>query len=99
MNTILQAGLTAGVKDTRQGRLTVFFTPLDPFGAEAEEEYDDGLSKPRKVHYKNKWKVSQDAAYCFSVKKHKRKEYNSGRHDLMPLSFMIQCHLIASKKW
>ena len=53
----------AGRKDTKERRQTVFFTPLDPFGAEAEEEYDDDLSKPRKVHYKNKWEVCPDAVY------------------------------------
>ena len=39
MKSILQAGLTAGGKDTKEGRHTVFFTPYDPLGDEAEEEY------------------------------------------------------------
>ena len=60
VNAIPQARLTASGRGTKEGRQTVFFTPLDPVGDEAEEEYDD-LSKPRKVHSKNKWKVCQDA--------------------------------------
>ena len=40
-NSKLQAGLIAVEKDTEEGRQTVFFTPTDPSGDEAEEEYDD----------------------------------------------------------
>ena len=36
---------------------------LRPFGDETEEEFDDVLSKPRKMHYKSIWKVHQDAIY------------------------------------
>ena len=36
-----------------KGRQTVFFTPLDPFGDDAEEEDDDLIHKAKKVHYKN----------------------------------------------
>ena len=44
-------------------------------------------------------KISQDAVYWVNLgKRHKRKDYDSGRHGLMPLSFMTQCQLIASKK-
>ena len=60
VNSFLQ-GLIEGAKDTEEGRQTVFFTSSEPFGDEAEEEYDDELSRPRKVHYKNKSKVSHDA--------------------------------------
>ena len=41
VNSILQAGLIAGGKDTEKGRQTVFFTPSDPIGVETEEECDD----------------------------------------------------------
>ena len=59
VNFILQAGLIAGGRDTEEGRQTVLFTPLDPFRDETEEEYDY-VSKPRKVHCENMWKLSQD---------------------------------------
>ena len=60
VNAILQAGLIAGGKDKKKGRQTTFFTPLDPFGEEAEEEFND-LSRPRNVHYYSKWKPHQGA--------------------------------------
>ena len=89
VNSIQQAGLT-GAKDTKEGRQTVFFTPIDPQGEETEEEYDDS-TKPCKIHHKNRWNVSQDAI-CWV------KNSNSGRPDLTPSSFVTQCWLTASKK-
>ena len=67
MHSIMQAGLRAGAKDTKEGRQTVFFTALDPIGDELDEEYDD-LSKPRKVHYQSKWTITQDAIYCVNLR-------------------------------
>ena len=101
VNSILQAGLITGGKDTKEERQTVFFTPSDPWSDDTEEAYDDS-TKPRKVHYKNKWKIFQDAVYWVifeKKKKHKIKDYNSGRPGLMPASFMTQCQLTALKKW
>ena len=63
MTSILQAGLIPGGKERKEGRPTVFFTPFDPFGDEAEEEFNNDLSKPRKVRYYSKWKPHQDAVY------------------------------------
>ena len=40
-NSNVQAGLIAVEKDTKEGRQTVFFTPTDPSGDEAVQEYDD----------------------------------------------------------
>ena len=51
INSILQAGLISGGKGTKEGRQTVFFTPLDSFGEEAQEKFDNDLSWPRQVHY------------------------------------------------
>ena len=99
VNSILQAGPITGGKDTKEERRTVFFTPSGPFCDDTEEAYDDS-TKPRKVHYKNKWKIFQDAVYwVIFEKKHKIKDYNSGRPGLMPASFMTQCQLTALKKW
>ena len=64
----MQAGLLAGGKDTKEGRETVFYTVLDPLGNEPDEEYED-LSKPRKVQYKSKWRVTQDAIYWINLRK------------------------------
>ena len=47
-----------------EGRQTVFFTPLNPFGDNPDdEEPSDDLLKPRKVYYHRKWKPRQDAVY------------------------------------
>ena len=74
--------------------------PLDINGDETEEEYDDS-SKPRKVHCRNWWKGFSGCSLAghFEIKKHKRKEHNSGRHGLTPLSFTIQCQVLPLKKW
>ena len=68
VNSILQAALIAGGKGTQEGRQTVFFTLLYPFGGETEREYDD-WTVPTKAHYKNKWKVSQDAVNWVNLEK------------------------------
>ena len=60
--SILQSGLIAGGRASREGRQTVFFTPLNPFGDNPDEERpSDDFSKPREVHYHSKWKTIQDA--------------------------------------
>ena len=63
-SSILKSGLFAGGRESKEGRQTIFFTPLKPFGdISDEEEPRDDLSKPRKVHYHSKWKSRQDAVY------------------------------------
>ena len=57
-----ESGLIAGGRESKEGRQTIFFTPLNPFGNNPdEEEPSDDFSKPRKVHYHSKWKSRQDA--------------------------------------
>ena len=41
----------------------VVYTPLDPSPDETEEEFNDDLSKPSKVHHKSKCEVSREAVY------------------------------------
>ena len=65
---ILQAGLIAGGKNANEGRHTVFFTALDPMNSVPDEEYQ-GLSRPRKVQNKCKWKITQDAIHWIYLKK------------------------------
>ena len=57
IHSIFHSGLLAGGKDTK-GRQTVFFTALDYMSNVQKEEHQD-VSKPRKVHYKNKRKCSR----------------------------------------
>ena len=60
--SILTSGLNDGGGESKEGRQTIFFTPLNPFGNNPdEEEPGDDLSTPRKVHYHRKWKNTQDA--------------------------------------
>ena len=57
-------------KPKKDGKL--FFAALNSMGSDPDEKYND-LSKPRKVQYKNKLKVTQDAIYwanlCFAQNK------------------------------
>ena len=61
LTSILKAGLIAGGREGRETRHTVFFTPLNPWRDEIEEEFYGDLTKPRKVHFKAGWKHSQNA--------------------------------------
>ena len=50
VTSILKTRLIAGGRESKQGRQAIFFTPLNPFGDNPDEEQpsDDHLSKPRK---------------------------------------------------
>ena len=42
----------------QEGRQNIFFTPLNPFGDNPDdEEPSEDLSKPRKVYKNSKWKT------------------------------------------
>ena len=69
LKSILEARRIGGGKESREGRQTVFFTPLDPFG----RKFQVDLSKPGKVHNKTGWKRAQDAVYWIQGT---RKRYN-----------------------
>ena len=54
----------AGGKERKEGRQTIFFTPLDPFNSDADEaEAVADTAKPRKVKYQIHWRPEQDAVY------------------------------------
>ena len=62
--TIAEAGLVAGGKERKEGRQTIFFTPLDSFNSDADEaESITDFRKPRKVHCQIHWIPEQDAVY------------------------------------
>ena len=47
--SIAEVGLVAGGKEGKEGRQTIFFTPLDPFNSDADEaESITDIKKPRK---------------------------------------------------
>ena len=46
----------------------VFFTPLNPFGNDPDEEKPhDDHTVPQKVHYQTYWKRNQDAVYWIKL--------------------------------
>ena len=63
LKSILEAGRIAGGKDRKEGRQTVFFTPVDHSRDKAEDDFNNDSSRPRKVHFNCKWKPHQDAVY------------------------------------
>ena len=62
--SLTEIGLVAGGKERKDGRQTIFFTPLDPFNSDANEtDPITDLKKPRKVKYQSPWRPEQDAVY------------------------------------
>ena len=63
--SIARTGLETGGKESKEGRQSVFFTSLDPFGSDSheQEEPSEYYSKPRKVYYQSHWRREQDAVY------------------------------------
>ena len=74
MKSVLAAGLIVGGKESKEGRQTVLFTPLDPWRDEAEEEFNNDSPRPRQVHFKSKWMPHQDAVYWIHVARAQEKE-------------------------
>ena len=64
IQSILENGLIPVGKECDKGRQTVFFTPLNAFGGDSdEEEPRDDYTVPQQVHYHSHWKRNQDAVY------------------------------------
>ena len=62
--SIAEIGLVTGGKDRKEGKQTIFFTPLDPFNSDTDEaELCTDIKKPRKVHHQIHWRPEQDAVY------------------------------------
>ena len=99
---ITQNGLVAGGKKSKEGRQTVFFTPLDQFGSDAheEEEPSEDYSKPRKEK-SNIWpseKRSKRRARGKNYHEHKILDCNLGRQNQTPLLCVNQCQNNALKE-
>ena len=70
IQSILENGLIPGEKESDKGRQTVFFTPLNPFGGDSDEEEprDDCAAQfLGKVHCHSHWKRNQDAVYWIKL--------------------------------
>ena len=62
--SVAEAGLVARRKERKEGRQTIFFTPLNPFNSDASEaELITDIKKPKKVHCQIRWKPEKDAVY------------------------------------
>ena len=62
--SIAEIGVVAGRKGRKDGRQTIFFTPLDPFNSDADEvESCTDTTKPRKVEHQIHSRPEQDAVY------------------------------------
>ena len=62
INSIHEKGLIAGEEQSKEARQTIFFTRLNPFGENPDEEApSDGFTILRKVHHHSNWKHDQDA--------------------------------------
>ena len=67
-NSSAEIGLVAGGKERKEGRQTIFFTPLDPFNSDADEaESITDTAKPRKVQCQIHWRPGQDAVYWIDL--------------------------------
>ena len=72
-----------GGKESKEGRQTIFFTPLNAFGKiQMKKNPSDDLSIPRKVHQHSNWKHDQDAVYWKHCLVRKIKDYDSGKRNL-----------------
>ena len=74
LKSILETGLIAGRKESREGRQIEFFTPVDPSGNGFEEIFQGGISKPRKAHYNTEWKRARDAVYWIHLTRIQEKQ-------------------------
>ena len=55
-------------KKRKEGRPTIFFTPLDPFNSDAAEaESTTDTKKPRKVKYQIHWRPQQDTVHWIDL--------------------------------
>ena len=97
--SVLQSGLIARGKDTKEGRQAVFLTAVNPV-TDAQEDEPHDVTNPRKVSYKTEWKVYQDAVHWTHLKKNSGERIkHSGKPDPMLLSFMTLYQPTVLKKW
>ena len=96
IKSILETSLVAGGKESKEGRQTFFFTPLNPFGESQDEEGD--ISKPRKGHYHSNWRHNQDAVYWVKLSRAQDQwlQFWQTRsnaiivHDLVPANYIFR---------
>ena len=68
MQSVLESGLFPDGKENDKARQAVFFTPLNPFGENPDEEKThDNYKISQKVHHHSYWKRNRDAAYWIKL--------------------------------
>ena len=68
LNSFLAIGIIPGGKENDKARQAVFFTHLNPFGNDLDEEKThDDQPVPQKVHYQTYWKRNEEAVYWIKL--------------------------------
>ena len=68
IQSILETALIARGKQSKEGRQTIFFTSLNPFGENPDEKApSDDITIPKKIHCQSNWKRKKDAVYWVKV--------------------------------
>ena len=66
--SMLESGQIPGGKENDKARQAIFFTPLNPFGNDPDEEKPrDDYTVPQKVHYQTDWTHNQDVLYWIKL--------------------------------
>ena len=64
----MESEIIPGGKENDRDRQAIFFTPLNPFGNDPEEEEPHfDCTVPQKVHHQTYWKRNQDAEYWIKL--------------------------------
>ena len=97
IQSFLENGLIPGGRGSDKGRQTVFFTPLNPYGGDSdEEEPRDDHTVPQKVHYHSHWERNQDAVnWRTIIPSTKVDDCNSGRRSHTQWMYTVLCQQIA----
>ena len=92
-----EIGLVAGGNERKEGRQTIFFTPLDPFRSDANDaDSIADVKKPRKVQYQIHWRPEQDAVNWIQLSAAQDAGLDFGKQVLMPLLRTSLCQKNAS---
>ena len=100
LKSILGGGLIAGGREGFESRHAVFFTSLNPWRNEIEEEFHGHLAKPRKVHCKTGWKtLSRRRLLDLSWKGPRERQSAFRKRNRMQSSPTDLCHQTVSSEW
>ena len=76
LHSITNSGLISGGQNLSKGKLTVFFTAVNPMNKEHKDPYEIDLEAPRVAWYKQqKWRRHQDTVYWVDIQFAQQKGY------------------------